>query len=131
MLTCIQYNKSCYHYCPAGKAAQSRSQLSSASFPSIASQSSREAKGSSQPASSGWDDNDEQAALQTPAHQTANSGRGRGRAGSARGRAAVGSLPHSTHTTLPDTWGLESNASLEGEDGWGDPVLASTPGSRT
>ncbi|KAL3153031.1 hypothetical protein ABBQ38_012055 [Trebouxia sp. C0009 RCD-2024] len=106
-----------------GKQAQPQSQLGSASFPSMASQGSWEARGVSQPARSGWDD--DEAAPQMPAHSTVNPGRGKGRASSSRGRAASGPMPHDTHI-LPDTWGAEPNNSHEEQDGWGDPVSAST-----
>ena len=78
---------------------------------------------SSQPASSGWD-------VEDPLPPTAaNPGRvrNRNRTGGSRSRAAVGPLPQSS--APPDTWGPEPNASQEGQDGWGDPVSRSTPGS--
>lgn len=88
----------------------------------MASQDGWDPEPSSQPASSGRDAD--------PLPPTAaNPGRVRNKTktGGSRGRAALGHLPQSS--VPPDTWGLKPNASQEGQDGWGDPILTSTAGS--
>ena len=89
----------------------------------MASQDGWDPEPTSQPASSGWDDED------PLPHTVPNPGRvrNRNRTGGSRARAALGSLPQ--NSVPPDTWGLEPTASQEGQDGWGDPISTSTPGS--